>query len=167
MARNTSGSASSGEQKRSWLDGPSIPGENDVDAPGRWPGEKLGLPESGSGALAPVSRRALAVLIDWLLCMVAAGLIAHFTDFLGGTAFLTYLLWELTGIIGGWLFAGTLGMKLLGMGVARVDRPGVPVGFWRALVRTILTGFVFPAALVDTDGRGLHDRGTGTVVIYA
>ncbi|HAT1372413.1 TPA: RDD family protein, partial [Corynebacterium striatum] len=29
----------------------------------------------------------------------------------------------------------------------------------------ILTGFLFPAAMVDTDGRGIHDRATGTAVI--
>jgi len=39
------------------------------------------------------------------------------------------------------------------------------VGFGRAAVRTLLTGVIFPAAMVDADGRGMHDRATGTVVI--
>ncbi len=167
MAKNDSHSASTGDEKRTWLDGPSIPGELDFDAPGKWPGEKLGLPESGSGALAPVSRRALGVLIDWVLCMLIASAIAHFTNFLGGTAFLGYVLWALVGIIGGWLFARTPGMAVLGMGVARIDQPGTQVGAWRAIVRTLLTSVVFPAAMVDADGRGMHDRATGTAVIYA
>lgn len=152
--------------KRTWLDGPAIPGENDdFEGPGAWPGEKLGLPESGSGALAPVARRAGAVLIDWIVCMLLANLIAMFTDALGGPAFLGYMLWVIVGILCGWLFARTPGMLLLGMGVARLDAPGQTVGFWRAAVRTILTGFLFPAAMVDTDGRGIHDRATGTAVI--
>lgn len=154
-------------EKRTWLDGPQIPGEkDDFDAPGKWPGEKLGLPESGSGALAPVGRRAFGVLIDWAMCMLIASTIAHFTNALGDAAFLTYALWVVVGVIGGWLFARTPGMLLLGMGVARVDVGGTPVGLWRAVVRTLLTGFLFPAAMVDADGRGMHDRATGTAVIF-
>lgn len=132
---------------------------------GRWPGELLGLPESGSGALASVMRRAIGVLIDWVICWIIAAFIVMNTHALGGTGTVTYFLWLVMGIISGWLFARTPGMAVLGMGVARVDKPGEPVGFWRAAVRTILTGFVFPAAIVDADGRGMHDRATGTAVI--
>ena len=49
-------------------------------------------------------------------------------------------------------------------GVARVDAEE-PVGLWRAAVRTLLTAFILPAALVDADGRGMHDRATNTTVI--
>lgn len=97
--------------------------------------------------------------------MLLANLIVMFTHALGGPAFLGYMLWVIVGILCGWLFARTPGMLLLGMGVARLDAPGQTVGFWRAAVRTILTGFLFPAAMVDTDGRGIHDRATGTAVI--
>ena len=38
-------------------------------------------------------------------------------------------------------------------------------GLARAAARTLLTIFVLPAAMVDTDGRGMHDRATGTAVI--
>ncbi|QPK78545.1 RDD family protein [Corynebacterium lizhenjunii] len=153
--------------KKTWLDGPTIPGENDFDAPGRWPGEKLGLPERGPGALAPVSRRAGAVAIDWLLAYAIAILITQVTHVFGGPALVMYVVWALIGIIGGWLFARTPGMALRGIGVARLDVPGERVGLWRAVARTLLTAFIFPAAMVDMDGRGMHDRGTGTVVIYS
>jgi len=132
---------------------------------GRWPGEHLGLSETGSGSMASVMRRAAGVLIDWGICWIIAGFIVMNTDIFGGTATLTYFLWLLLGIISGWLFARTPGMAVLGMGVARLDQPGSTVGFWRAAVRTILTGFIFPAAIVDADGRGMHDRATGTAVI--
>lgn len=152
--------------KRSWLDGPQIPGEHDDPyAPGRWPGEKLGLPQSGPGALASVGRRAGAVTIDWLLCWLLAGVFVRFTDFLGSTPTVTLLFWMALGIVTGWLFARTPGHMVLGMGIARVDVGGARVGFWRAAVRTILTSFILPAAMVDSDGRGLHDRATGTSVI--
>lgn len=154
--------------KRTWLDGPNIPGEyDDPQAPGRWPGEKLGLPETGAGSQATVGRRAAAVFIDWLLCLLIATTIAHFTDVLGGASAITYGLWILLGIVSGWLFARTPGMAVLGMGVARVDAPGYTVGLWRAVLRSVLTALLFPAAMVDADGRGMHDRATGTTVINA
>lgn len=134
------------------------------DAVPSYPGEFLGMPESGSGSQASVMRRMVAVLIDWLICLAIASFVVTQTDALGDRATLTYLLWIAMGILCGWLFARTPGMMLLGMGVARVDAEE-RVGFWRAAVRTILTGFILPAALVDADGRGMHDRATNTTVI--
>lgn len=151
--------------KRSWRDGPEISSGDDWAAPGEWPGQNLGLPESGSGSQASVGRRAMGVLIDWVICWILAAFINMYTNQLGDTATLTYILWIILGFISGWLFARTPGMAVLGMGVARVDEPGETVGFWRAAVRSLLTAFVLPAALVDADGRGMHDRATGTTVI--
>ncbi|WP_047240581.1 RDD family protein [Corynebacterium epidermidicanis] len=154
------------EQKRSWLEGPMIPGDaDDPMAPGRWPGEKLGLPEKGAGALASVMRRAVGITIDWFLCMFIAIIIRNFTDALGGVSTLTLILFCLISVVSVWLFARTPGQAILGMGVARVDAVG-RVGFVRALVRTVLTVFIFPPIMVDADGRGLHDRATQTAVIF-
>ncbi|MBC3177896.1 RDD family protein [Corynebacterium lujinxingii] len=148
-----------------WRNGPEIPnqftGEDNLPS---YPGEFLGMPENGPGSQASVMRRMGGVFIDWAICAVAASLIVANTDALGDRYTLTYLLWIVLGILCGWLFARTPGMAVLGMGVARVDEEA-PVGFWRAAVRTILTGFVLPAALVDADGRGMHDRATTTTVI--
>ncbi|WP_051063939.1 RDD family protein [Corynebacterium doosanense] len=132
-----------------------------------WPGKIIGLPESGPGSMASVARRAGAVAIDWLISWIIAAFINMFTNALGDTATLTLLVWVVIGIIGGWLFARTPGMAVLRLGVARVDVAGARVGLWRAAVRTLLTMFVLPAAMVDVDGRGMHDRGTGTAVIRA
>ncbi|NMF31138.1 RDD family protein [Corynebacterium ammoniagenes] len=151
--------------KKTWLDGPDIPGENDFGEAGRYPGENLGLPESGPGALASVMRRACGVFIDWILCLLVASVLTQFTNILGGTSTATFILWILVGIVGGILSARTPGMAILGMGVARIDVPGTTVGIWRGVVRTLLTACLFPAAMVDADGRGIHDRATGTVVI--
>ena len=135
------------------------------DGSGFYPGQVIGLPEKGPGSQASVARRAGAIAIDWAICWVLATFLRLNTDKLGDTATLTYLIWIVLGILSGWLLARTPGMLLLGMGVARVDVPGQRVGLWRAVVRTILTGFILPAAMVDADGRGLHDRATGTTVI--
>ena len=75
------------------------------------------------------------------------------------------MLYVILGTISVALFARTPGQALLGMGVARVDQRDQRVGFARAAARTLLTIFVLPAAMVDTDGRGMHDRATGTAVI--
>ena len=148
-----------------WQDGPELPNQfTGEDYEPAYPGEQFGLPEHGPGSQASVLRRMGAVLIDWIICQIAAVLITLNTDQLGDWPTLTYLLWLALGILCGWLFARTPGMAMLGMGVARMDA-NEPVGFWRAAVRTILTGFVLPAALVDADGRGMHDRATNTTVI--
>lgn len=157
------------ERKRSWLDGPAIPGENeDPNAPSRWPGEKLGMPQHGRGSMAPVGKRALAVLIDWFVALALAFGLRYGLGFgdvsQGATTTWNYVLWIVMGIVCGWLFARTPGMMLLGMGVARVDAEE-RVGLWRAVVRTLLTACFFPAVMVDSDGRGMHDRATGTTVI--
>lgn len=142
-------------------------GEESYPAPDDYPGKMIGLPKSGSGSMATVARRSGAVIIDWVICLIIANFINVFTMALGGPATLTLFLWLLFGIIGGWLFARTPGMAILGMGVARVDAPGARVGLWRAVARTLLTMFILPAAMVDAEGRGMHDRGTGTAVIMA
>ena len=49
--------------------------------------------------------------------------------------------------------------------MARIDEPDERVGLWRSVVRTLLTVFLFPPIIQDTDGRGMHDRATGTAVI--
>ena len=150
---------------RTWLDGPTIPAPYDDDTPAKWPGEKLGLPQTGPGALASVARRAGGVAIDWVICWIIAGFLHMFTTYLGDTAILTLMLFVILGIISVTLFARTPGQALLGMGVARVDQRDQRVGLARAAARTLLTIFVLPAAMVDTDGRGMHDRATGTAVI--
>ncbi|AKK06539.1 hypothetical protein CMUST_11120 [Corynebacterium mustelae] len=153
------------KSKRSWLDGPEIPAEYGDGGPGRWPGEKLGLPKEGPGALASVARRSVGVLIDWVMCWIVAGFIHMFTNALGGVATLTLILFVILGISSVAIFARTPGQAWLGMGVARVDDRNARVGLVRAIARTLFTIFVLPAAMVDTDGRGMHDRATGTAVI--
>jgi hypothetical protein len=44
-------------------------------------------------------------------------------------------------------------------------RPGARLALWRAVVRTGLLVLLVPALIVDADGRGLHDRLTGTAVV--
>mgnify|MGYP000845793205 FL=1 len=153
--------------KQSWLDGPNIPGENDdPSAPGRWPGEKLGLPQTGAGALASVMRRVGGITFDWFICRFAATIVHRFTDQLGGVSTINFIVFLILGTLSVTFLARTPGQAVLGMGVARIDVPEARVGFIRAFVRSLLTLFIFPAVIVDSDGRGLHDRATGTAVVF-
>ncbi len=57
----------------------------------------------------------------------------------------------------------TIGKRLTGLRVIRLD--GMPVGFGRALIRTVLLMLVVPAMMMDRDLRGLQDKAAGTVVV--
>ncbi len=121
-----------------------------------YPGQRFGLPERGSGSVASMPRRVLALLIDWLLSM----LIAYW---LTGSQFWTiavfavevYVLTATTGF--------TAGKRLVGIRTIRTN--GGLVGFRWALVRTAILLTVIPPLLTDRDLRGLHDRASDTIVV--
>ncbi|WP_024803670.1 RDD family protein [Nocardia sp. BMG51109] len=143
----------------SWLSGPnaSDPGE---PGPDEYPGELLGLPESGAGSLVSMMRRIVALFVDWFIAMGIAALIAR-----GGSInTLTLLVWFVIGIVTVTLFGFTPGQFFLRMRVIRVDAEA-PVGVVRALARQVLLIFVVPALFTDSDGRGMHDRATGTALV--
>lgn len=124
--------------------------------------DRLGRPSEGPGSLAPFGARANAFVLDCLAGALAAGLF---------TAPELPRNWSLLafGVLyaGGTALAGqTLGMRLVGLRLARADRPG-RIGPLAAVVRTALVMLVVPALVRDSDGRGWHDRLTGTAVLRA
>jgi len=127
-----------------------------------YPGQRFGLPQSGPRSVAGVARRLGSLMIDWVIAALIA--LAVFGD--KNQASVQYLtlaiftaeIWLLTALTG-----FTLGKRLLGMRVARLD--GKPVGLYRSLIRTVLFLLVVPALVLDGDLRGLHDKGAGTIVI--
>ncbi|WP_345770333.1 RDD family protein [Blastococcus saxobsidens] len=64
------------------------------------------------------------------------------------------------------VFGQTPGHRLLGLRLAH-PTPGARLAPWRAVVRTALLVLLVPALITDADGRGLHDRLTGTAVVNA
>src|SRR5260370_3062339 len=56
----------------SWLSGVAPDGDKTS-----YPGQQLGLPESGPGSVAGVGRRLRALLIDWLLCEIIPVALFH------------------------------------------------------------------------------------------
>jgi uncharacterized RDD family membrane protein YckC len=135
----------------SWLSGARTPGQES-----EYPGQQLGLPETGAGSVAGVGRRLGALVIDWLLCTVIA--VAAFGSQYWTIAIFGVEVWLLTALTG-----LTVGKRLLGMRVIRLD--GHPVGLIWSFVRTILLLVVIPAVIFDADLRGLHDKAANTVVV--
>jgi uncharacterized RDD family membrane protein YckC len=122
----------------------------------KYPGEKFGLPENGPRSVAGMGRRLLALLIDWLASTGVALALFHSAGWT--LVVFSVEVWLLTALTG-----FTLGKRLLGIRVARLD--GRPVGFGWALVRTILLIAVIPPLVADRDLRGLHDRAANTIVL--
>ncbi|MDT5223553.1 MAG: hypothetical protein QOG19_960 [Mycobacterium sp.] len=130
-----------------------------------YPGETLGLPQTGSGSLAPLGRRLGALLVDWLIAAGLALLAAAFGAISEAVLSTVQLVvWLVLGAISVRLFGFTPGQLLLGLQVAAVDGR-LPIGIGRTLMRGLLIFLVVPPLFTDADGRGLQDRLTNTAVL--
>jgi uncharacterized RDD family membrane protein YckC len=123
----------------------------------------------GPSSVAPMGRRLIALIVDWVLCYLIASSIvrhdvftvtdAHYQDaqWLALLLFVieVYLLTAISGL--------TVGKRLLGLRAIRTN--GARPGFRWAAVRTLLLLFVIPACMSDRDLRGLHDRAADTIVV--
>ena len=122
-----------------------------------WAGKRLGIPETGSGSLAKMGRRVLALGIDWALALMVSR--AFFDS--DNTATLTFFMLEQ------WLLVATIGNSfghlIAGIKVRKLD--GSYVGIVPALIRIGLILLVIPAVIWDTDNRGLHDKAAKTVLV--
>ncbi len=147
----------------SWLSGPHAAiGDDGTEQ--KFPGERLGLPSDGPGAIAGLGRRAAALTVDWLMAMGIGALVLSLTSLDQSLSTLTLLVWFVVGVGSVSAFSFTPGQLVAGIQVARVDA-AARVGFVRALVRTFFVIFIFPAVISDHDGRGMHDRATGTAML--
>lgn len=146
----------------SWLSGPNA-AQPEEPPTGDYRGQLIGLPQSGAGSLAPMSRRIVALFVDYFIAMGIAALIVQGA---GSLNTVTYIVWFLLGMLTVMLFGFTPGQFFLRLRTIRID-DAVPVGFVRALARQALLTFVVPALFTDGDGRGMHDRATGTALVRA
>jgi uncharacterized RDD family membrane protein YckC len=106
-----------------------------------------------------------ALLVDFLACGVLARPAARMLtiddpDRLWVAATIVLFV-ETTLLVG--LLGTSLGHRLLGVRVLRVDGQGV--GLPAAALRTLLLCLVIPAVIYDKDRRGLHDLAAGTIVV--
>jgi hypothetical protein len=130
----------------------------------RYPGERLGLPETGPGSAAPMSRRLLALFVDWLVAGGLALLIVRWNLLSPMISTTQWITWFLIGTVAVRLWRFTPGQYLVGIQVAPADGTNT-IGIGRAFVRNLLLTLIVPPLITDIDGRGLHDRATRTVVV--
>lgn len=135
----------------SWLSGPDTSGTS------KYPGERLGLPESGPGSIARAGRRILAICIDWGIAL----LISNFAFAENPWATLAVFAVEQILLVG--TLGYSIGHRIAGIHVTKLD--GGPAGPLRALVRAVLLCLVIPAVIFDPDQRGLHDKAMNTVLV--
>ncbi|MFI5591976.1 RDD family protein [Amycolatopsis sp. NPDC051758] len=126
------------------------------------------MPESGVGSAASGGARLLGLLVDLVIAALVTAIFLHpslqdpvamqnFNLWSGGV-------WAVISVLSAGFFGFTPGMGVVGIRVARLDGAAL-VGPVRALARAVLTFFIIPAAVRNTDGRSWLDRLTGTVVV--
>lgn len=141
-----------------------------TDAVNAYPGERLGMPATGSGSIARPGRRIGALLIDYLAATIIATAFLGYDQFAlpseaGLSMFGPMAVFALLQILFIPTAGGSPGHRILGMRVIHLG--GGWVGLWRPVVRTLLLVVVIPAVIWDADQRGLHDKVTGLVLIRA
>jgi len=147
------------EDMGSWLEG----GRQD-DVAGS--AGRLGLPESGPGSRARLGRRVVALVVDWAVATLIAYLVTGPAAFAELNSWVTLLVFALENVLLVSTVGFTIGHRLLGLQVRVLGAPeGIAPGFARGAVRTVLLCLVIPAVVWDGDGRGLHDRAAGTVLV--
>ena len=111
-----------------------------------------------SWPVASLKRRFGALMLDWLLCLLVAGLWERPPQYWPPVI----LIVEYGFFLG--LFSQTPGMRLAKIAcVSTAD--GRPIGVLRALLRGALLAVLVAALIMDRQQRGLHDRIVGSVMV--
>ena len=148
----------------SWLEGPG----SRSGAPSAYPGERLGMPRGGRGSMARFGRRLVGALIDWVACTLIATALFDvplpFTEVpTGNQQFIPLGLFALENLLLVATTGYTLGHRIVGLRVLALD--GQRARPFQVLVRTVLLCLFLPAMFWDNDGRGLHDKAAGTLIV--
>ena len=109
-------------------------------------------------------RRLAALSIDWFASLGIA--VLFFREFPYGTTgsmITTTVIFYVEIVIFTFLLTSSFGQKILGLRVLSIY--GGRLAFWRIALRTFLILLVIPALVIDSDGRGVHDRIAGSVVV--
>lgn len=144
----------------SWLDGPGPRTQSRPGGDQTYPGQRLGRPADGPGAIGRFGRRLIGVLIDWLIALLIANALLSSLHW-GSFAPLAVFFAEQALLVG---TAGmTIGHRLVGLRVERLGG-GLP-GPLLGAARSFLICLCLPPLIWDADQRGLHDRYLGTAVV--
>ena len=131
-------------------------------------GARLRLPAAGAGSVAGVGARSAAFALDAVLSGLVARLFFPVRDLQTAQASVTLaplVAFALLYVVGLTLTGTTPGMRLLHLRVVALPGPGAAPRLVPVALRTALLMLLVPAVITDRDGRGLHDRASGTVVV--
>ncbi len=148
----------------SWLEGPG----SRSGAPSAYPGERMGMPREGAGSMGRFGRRLVGAIIDWTACqLIAAALFSVPLPFAGVASqrdtTILLALFALENLLLLSTTGYTLGHRIVGLRVLSLD--GHRARPFQVLVRTVLLCLFLPALFWDKDGRGLHDKAAGTLIV--
>lgn len=120
--------------------------------------------ESGRGSVAGFGVRLVAFIVDAVLADLLAVIVNggyHVGPRQNLASYLAFLVIELVFVS---LAGQTPGMRVAGVAVTPATGTGRPRPQW-VLVRTVLIAAIVPALITDGDGRAMHDRAAGTVML--
>ena len=109
-------------------------------------------------------RRMAALALDWLACYAIVAALSGGVNKMSPNSSLYVLVifflevWILIALQG-----ATLGHRLFGMKVIRFEDGGA-ISLSQALIRTVLLVLVVTAVTFDVNGRGIHERLSGSVL---
>ncbi len=129
-------------------------------------GLRFGLPPDGSGSVATWGQRVLALLIDWVACILVLSAVIGRSALNGGGAAANFAplgIFFVEATVFTVLLGGSFGQIVLRIAVVRTDRTRPGPG--HVALRSLLICLAVPPLIFDRDRRGLHDLAAGTVVV--
>jgi uncharacterized RDD family membrane protein YckC len=128
----------------------------------------MGMPRHGTGSMGRFGRRLVGAIIDWTACqLIAAALFSVPLPFAGVASqretTILLALFALENLLLLSTTGYTLGHRIVGLRVLSLD--GQRARPFQVLVRTLLLCLFLPALFWDKDGRGLHDKAAGTLIV--
>jgi hypothetical protein len=127
-------------------------------------GDPTDVPGGGPADVAPVGRRFGALVVDWIMCLLVGGAFGGVFSTATARPWLPVLVLVVDYALFLGFFGQTPGMRLTRIRCVSVTDGGV-IGLPRALLRGLLLALVVPALIMDSYGRGLHDRAAGSIML--
>jgi uncharacterized RDD family membrane protein YckC len=126
------------------------------------------MPRGGTGSIGPFGRRLVGAVLDWFACQLIAAALFHvplpFAGVASGSDTLILLaIFAVENLLLLSTTGYTLGHRIVGLRVLSLD--GRTARPFQVLVRTVLLCLFLPAMFWDKNGRGLHDKAAGTVIV--